>query len=66
MDIKDLRKKENKELQKILATSRAKLRELKFSNSNKQLKNIREIRQLRKEIAQLLTLINEKLKPVTE
>lgn len=64
MDIKDLRKKENKELQKMLVTSRAKLRELKFSNSNKQLKNIREIRQLRKGIARLLTLINEKFKPV--
>ncbi len=43
----------------MLATDRAKLRELRFSNSNKQLKNIRQIRALRKQIAQLLTVINE-------
>jgi ribosomal protein L29 len=59
MEIKDLRKKDKKELAKMLATDRAKLRELRFSNSNKQLKNIRQIRALRKQIAQLLTVINE-------
>jgi len=59
MDIKELRKKDIKELQKILATDRAKLRESKFSSSNKQLKNIRQIRVLKKQIAKILTVINE-------
>lgn len=57
--MKDLRKKDIKELQKMLATKREQVREMRFSVSNKQLKNIRDIRKMRKEIAQTLTVLNE-------
>ncbi|MFH1233098.1 MAG: 50S ribosomal protein L29 [Patescibacteria group bacterium] len=58
MEFKELIKKTNKELQKLLSESREKLRELRFKDGNKQLKNVREIRCVRKLIAQVLTLIN--------
>jgi ribosomal protein L29 len=58
MKLVDLKKKSIKDLHKILAESREKLRGLKFSASNKQLKNIREIRVMKKNVAQVLTLLN--------
>ncbi len=60
MKIKDLKNKNKEELQEILDIKREKLRDLRFKDSNKQLKNVREIRLLKKEIAQILTIINQK------
>ena len=59
-ELKDIKLKSQAELQKILNSSREKLRELRFKVSQSQLKNIREIRSLRKKIAKILTLINQK------
>ncbi len=61
MKIKDLQKKTKEELQELLDLKREKLRELRFKDSNKQLKNVREIRLTRKEIAQILT-VSQKIK----
>jgi len=58
MEFKELKKKTGKELNQILSESREKLRDLRFKDANKQLKNIREIRLIRKTIAQVLTLMN--------
>jgi len=58
MEFKELKNKEDKELQKILAQSREKLRDLRFKDANKQLKNVREIRRTRETIAHVLTLLN--------
>jgi ribosomal protein L29 len=58
MDLKELKKKKNIDLHKLLAESRDKLRELRFKDANKQLKNVREIRTLRKTISQILTILN--------
>jgi len=60
MEFKELEKKEEKDLNKLLVSSREKLRELRFKDSNKQLKNVREIRSVRTTIAQILTLLNKK------
>ncbi|MHB8904366.1 MAG: 50S ribosomal protein L29 [Patescibacteria group bacterium] len=59
MEFKELISKETSELEKLLASNRAKLRELRFKDSNKQLKNIREIRSIRQLIARILTTINK-------
>lgn len=59
MEFKELQTKDKKELQKLLVVNREKLRELRFKDSNKQLKNIREIRVVRNLIAQILTLSNK-------
>lgn len=60
MDLKELKLKTEKELRQILNESRDKLRDLRFKDANKQLKDIREIRQLRKVIARILTLLSKK------
>jgi large subunit ribosomal protein L29 len=62
MEYKELKKKDEKDLHKSLAELRDKLRELRFKDANKQLKNIREIRVIKKTIAKILTLLNIKKK----
>ncbi len=58
MEFKELKNKTEKELKQILSESRDKLRDLRFKDANKQLKNVREIRVIKKTIAKILTLIN--------
>jgi large subunit ribosomal protein L29 len=57
----DLRKKTEKELQATLQDLREKLRNLRFDLSAGKVKNVREIRKIKKDIARILTIINEKL-----
>jgi ribosomal protein L29 len=59
MDKSELITKNAAELQKLLTVTREKLRELRFKDSNKQLKNIREIRATKTLAAQILTLLNK-------
>ncbi|MCF7860313.1 50S ribosomal protein L29 [Patescibacteria group bacterium] len=61
MEIKELTNKTPAELQKLLAQYREKLRELRFKDSNRQLKNVREIRQVREVIARIFTVLNTKV-----
>ncbi len=56
MKIKDLREKSEVELDRLLVDSRNKLRDLRFRIAAKQLGNIREVREIRRTIAQVLTL----------
>ncbi len=59
MEFKELQQKSVSELHKLLADSREKLRELRFKDSNKQLKNVREIRATKALVAQVFTLLNK-------
>jgi large subunit ribosomal protein L29 len=58
MKTKELREKSEKELQTLLAENREKLRQMRFDLSSKQPKNPKQIGQLKKDIARILTLIN--------
>lgn len=58
MEFKELKAKNEKELKQLLNESREKLRDLRFKDANKQLKNVREIRAIKKTIAKTLTIIN--------
>ena len=60
MELKELKKKSKSELHHILNESREKLREFRFKDANKQLKNVRKIRETRSIIARVLTLLNDK------
>ena len=60
MDFKELKKLSDNELHARLAELRQKVREFRFSIANSQLKNIRDIRQSKKDIAQTLTVINSR------
>ena len=59
-ELKELKLKSKSELNKLLVSSREKLRDLRFKISQNQLKNIREYRFLRRRISWLLTLLNKK------
>jgi len=60
MKKKELHQKTEKELKDLLIESRRKLGQLKFDLAAKKLKNIMEIRRLRRQIAQILTILKKK------
>jgi len=53
----ELKQKSKEELQKTLEDDREKLRQLRFDLSAGKVKNVREIRNIKKEIARILTLL---------
>lgn len=55
MDYLELKDKGPVELQKLLTEQREKLREHRFKVANGQLKDVREIRELRRTIARIMT-----------
>ena len=62
MDFKELENKSEKEWHRLLEEAREKLRQLRFKDASKQLKDVREIRRERELVARLLTLINRSKK----
>jgi len=59
MEIREIREKNKGELEKNLRESRNKLTKMRFDISAKQMKNHREIRKIRKDIARILTIIKQ-------
>jgi len=60
MKAKELRMKKETELLKSVADLREKRRSLKFDLAAGKVKNVREIRQIKKDIAKILTILKEK------
>ena len=58
--VKDFRKMNKGELQRVLSEKREKLRLLRFDLAAGKVKNVREIREIRKDIARILTILTEK------
>jgi large subunit ribosomal protein L29 len=61
MKISELKERPKEELQKILQENQEKLRQLRFDLSSGKVKNVREIRKIKKDIARILTLLKEQL-----
>jgi ribosomal protein L29 len=59
-ELKELIKKPLTDLNKTLNEKREKLSKTKFDFSTGKIQNIKEIKKLKKEIAQILTIINQK------
>jgi len=57
--IRELREKNNGELKKLLTDKREAVRKLRFDLTSKQIKNNQALRKNKKDIARILTLINE-------
>ena len=57
--VSELRQKSKEELQKILKDDREKLRQLRFDLAAGKVKNVREVRKIKKDIARILTLITK-------
>ncbi len=62
MKLKELKEKNNGQLEKLLMELSAKKQELNFKIAVSQIKNIREIREVKKNIAQINTLLKEREK----
>lgn len=62
MDIKEIKNKPISELNQLLGELRQKLDELKFKVSQNQLKNIREVRVIKKDIAKVMTVLGQNKK----
>lgn len=60
MLIKELRQKSEGELQKQLKLLREQWRELRFKVASKQHKDVRDVRDIKKDIARTLTVLKEK------
>lgn len=58
MKIKDLKNKSDNELHTNLNNLYDKLRDLRFKVAQKQLKNLRIVRETKKDIAKILTILN--------
>jgi len=59
MKTAELKNKSKEELYKILEDSTKKLQELKFNLAAGKVKNVRTLRVLKKDIARVLTILNE-------
>jgi len=59
MKAKELRNKKPNELLELLAQSKKKLQELNFSLKSGKVKNVKAVRELKKDIARILTILNE-------
>ena len=58
MKIRELRQKSEKELKDLLIERRNRIGQFKFDLVSKKIKNVREIREMKKDIARILTLMN--------
>lgn len=54
-----LRQKTKEELNKLLKDKRERLRQLRFDLSARKIKNVREIQEVKKDIARILTVLKE-------
>ncbi len=59
MEFKEIKNKTLAELHRLLAAERDKLREARFKDASRQLKNVREIREIKKTIARVLTTLKK-------
>lgn len=60
MKTNELRQNKKDELQKLLEEKRERLRVLRFDLVSGKVKNVREIREIKKDIAVILTILNQK------
>ncbi len=60
MKVNELRQLSLVDLNKKLVALRTKVRELRFSIANNQLSHVKDLQKNKKEIAKILTIINEK------
>lgn len=60
MKTEELRKKTKEDLEKLLVEKRKKRAQLRFDLKTGKVKNIREIREIKKDIARILTILKEK------
>lgn len=66
MKLNELRQRNKSDLEKLLQDLREKLRQLRFDLAAGKVKNVREIRMVKKEIAQILTLLRSEQRTINK
>jgi ribosomal protein L29 len=61
MTLKEMKEMDMAKLQTELSVLQGKVRDMRFGLANRQVKNIREIRSLKKQIAQVLTVASSRV-----
>jgi len=61
MKFQDLKTKPKDEIEKLLKDLREKLRQLRFDLVSGKVKNVKEIREVKKDIARILTFLRQNL-----
>ena len=64
--IRDFLRLSEKELYKILSDKKEKIRQFKFDISAGKLKNVREVRETRRDIARILTILTARSKKINK
>lgn len=59
MKAKELRKKSDTELQKLLQDKKSRIVELKMNIASGNVKNVREMRETKKDVARIQTILNQ-------
>lgn len=60
MKAKELKDKNEKELRMLLEEKSKKIEEMRFKSTSGGLKNVKEIKENKKDIARILTILNQK------
>lgn len=60
MNAKEIRQKSNDELKDLIKATKKRLLEIRFDLEGKKLKNVKEIKNLKKDIARILTITHNK------
>ncbi len=60
MKTKEIRKKSEKELTKLLNESQDKLRDMRFKVAQRQLKKVSDVSVIKKDVSKILTILKEK------
>lgn len=58
MEFSELKNKSEKELKELLAEKNTELQEMRFKISERQLKNVRLVREIRKTVARIMTALS--------
>lgn len=61
MTIDEIRQLSETELKRLIQESRDKLRDLRFKLARREVKNVKEAKEIRKTIARIMTLLKSKL-----
>ncbi len=64
--IREFSRLPKQELQRNLSEKREKLRQLRFDLASGKIKNVREIREIRRDIARVITILKSKSQKLTE
>lgn len=64
MELKEIRAKGPAELNRLKAELREELRDLRFKVTQRQLKDVRRLREVKREIARVETVLTEKGRPI--